>query len=293
MDYLNDTYAIIDGTLLSYSGDASVLNLFGHLGDIELVRIGDGAFMSNSELTKIVIPDGVKSIGAQAFNGCSGLKSLTIPSTVTEIGALAFCSIGLAEIRIRGLKLTSSEYSKLKNESMPVIGSTFAAYRVPDIGIVQVIPDRSRAKAASYLPPGTVSLLRSRRLPSKTEGDHPGDKYAGIFFGSMDNARYEYDGVRRIISEKVPCSGKRSRTVSILGRQVKAKSYICSPDGVHYRDKPDDLRLQLAGSPQTFCPADCPFCIATGTKEHSRLDIVRETRAEKIQGILHESDKRL
>lgn len=45
--------------------------------------------------TKVVIPEGVTSIGNYAFCGCSGLTSITIPDKVTSIGEYAFfnCSV--------------------------------------------------------------------------------------------------------------------------------------------------------------------------------------------------------
>ena len=52
-----------------------------------------------TEITKIVVPDGVKSIGQYAFNRCEGLTSITLPSTLTSIGTNAFsCGIGLSEV---------------------------------------------------------------------------------------------------------------------------------------------------------------------------------------------------
>ena len=41
-------------------------------------------------IEKVVICDGVTSIGARAFNNCRQLISITIPHTVTEIGEAAF-----------------------------------------------------------------------------------------------------------------------------------------------------------------------------------------------------------
>ena len=54
-----------------------------------------------TEITDLVIPDGVTSIGNYAFDYCSGLTSITIPNSVTSIGESTFsgCS-GLTSITI-------------------------------------------------------------------------------------------------------------------------------------------------------------------------------------------------
>lgn len=49
-----------------------------------VVTIGDGAF-SGCEITSIEIPESVKFIGKEAFHNCSNLESIRIPSGVTEI----------------------------------------------------------------------------------------------------------------------------------------------------------------------------------------------------------------
>lgn len=51
-----------------------------------VTSIGNYAFTEFSEITSIKIPNSVKSIGNNAFSGCSSLQSLDIPAEVAEIG---------------------------------------------------------------------------------------------------------------------------------------------------------------------------------------------------------------
>ena len=66
-----------------------------------VTSIGESAFKSCNNLTKITIPISVTSIGNNAFHDCNGLTSLSIPNSVTSIGIGAFwnCS-GLTSVTI-------------------------------------------------------------------------------------------------------------------------------------------------------------------------------------------------
>ena len=66
-----------------------------------VTSIGDCAFSECSGLLSITIHDGVTSIGKSAFYNCSSLPSITIPESVTSIGDAAFESCnGLFSITI-------------------------------------------------------------------------------------------------------------------------------------------------------------------------------------------------
>ena len=56
-------------------------------------------YLNGEEVTNLVIPDGITSIGSWAFYGCSGLTSVAIPNSVTSIGVAAFSGCnGLTEV---------------------------------------------------------------------------------------------------------------------------------------------------------------------------------------------------
>ncbi len=60
-----------------------------------------------TDIVKVIIEEGVTSIGYRAFSWCSGLTSVTIPNSVTSIGIEAFCGCsGLTSITI-GNSVTS------------------------------------------------------------------------------------------------------------------------------------------------------------------------------------------
>ena len=52
--------------------------------------IGSSAFEDCTGLTSLILNEGLLSVGGSAFEGCTGLKSLTIPSTVNTIKMNAF-----------------------------------------------------------------------------------------------------------------------------------------------------------------------------------------------------------
>ena len=77
-----------------------------------ITSIGNNVFPGCSGLTSVAIPNSVTSIGSSAFSGCSGLTSVTIPNSVTSIGRSAFhgCS-GLTSVTIPNSVTSIGDYA--------------------------------------------------------------------------------------------------------------------------------------------------------------------------------------
>ena len=77
--------------LIGYVGDQTELTLPATYNG-QAYDIYHYAFYNKSALTKVVLPEGITSIGNYAFNGCTSLADISIPDSVTSIGFNAFSS---------------------------------------------------------------------------------------------------------------------------------------------------------------------------------------------------------
>ena len=86
------SFVIENGELLKYEGnDSKVVIPNG------VTSIGDNAFSDCSKLESIVIPDSVTSIGWSAFSHCEQLKTVNLPNSLTSIGQFAFYDCQMLE----------------------------------------------------------------------------------------------------------------------------------------------------------------------------------------------------
>lgn len=82
------TYTVQDnGTVMitKYNGSAKELVIPDVLGGKRVTKIGKESFYACSDLTTVVIPEGVTTIEYDAFSYCSKLASVTIPDSVASV----------------------------------------------------------------------------------------------------------------------------------------------------------------------------------------------------------------
>lgn len=103
-----------------------------------VVLIGHGAFQYCNKLKKVIIGNGLKTIGRRAFYSCCGLESIKIPGNVKEIGRQSFsCCKKLKDVKIEnGIEYIGIEafFRCVALENIKIPGSIksigFEAFRV-------------------------------------------------------------------------------------------------------------------------------------------------------------------
>lgn len=114
--YLDESYAIMDKTLLSYSGKMPVLSLPGRLGDIDVDSVGEEAFYGSKTLQAIAIPLQYALIGSCAFAKSAALTNVVLSAKTTlnrpkqHTERIFYNCEKLSSVTLVGLKLSNEQY---------------------------------------------------------------------------------------------------------------------------------------------------------------------------------------
>ena len=79
------------GENVTYTLDSEGTLTISGTGEMEEYAYDESPFFENYDIKKVIIENGVTSIGENAFRGCETLTDITIPDSVTSIGGSAFC----------------------------------------------------------------------------------------------------------------------------------------------------------------------------------------------------------
>lgn len=84
---INSKYNVI---VTGYQGSSNAVVIPGAIESYPTTIVASSTFYNCSNLTSIIIPTSITSIGGYAFEGCSSLTNIVIPISVTNIGEQAF-----------------------------------------------------------------------------------------------------------------------------------------------------------------------------------------------------------
>ena len=86
LDKDTDTYTVTG--IGKFSGEA--LEIPAEYNEKAVTAIGDHAFMANTKIKSVSLPDSITNIGEWAFCDCENLSNITLPNGIERIGADAF-----------------------------------------------------------------------------------------------------------------------------------------------------------------------------------------------------------
>ena len=116
--YFNEyEYIVLDDSSIAvtgYTGSGDTVEIPAQIEGKPVEKIAAEAFIANTGIKNIVIPNGVLSIEDNAFSQCTSLLSVTIPQSITSISPLAF--EGCDKLVIHGITGSYAEnYAKDNN----------------------------------------------------------------------------------------------------------------------------------------------------------------------------------
>ena len=87
-------------TITGYTGPGGAVDIPTTFAGYIVTSLGAGAFISNTIVTSVTIPNSVTNIAARSFYRCGSLTNITIPNNVISIGDGAFGETKLESVHI-------------------------------------------------------------------------------------------------------------------------------------------------------------------------------------------------
>ena len=89
---------LADGTLVITGGDGdpACLEIPVEISGKRVTEIGGDAFRGRAALERVVLPDGLKAVGARAFADCPSLREAVLPASLERVEPLAFFRTALS-----------------------------------------------------------------------------------------------------------------------------------------------------------------------------------------------------
>ena len=162
----DNTVSVAHGPSINcYSGDLQIPATVTHDGTVyQVTGINSSAFrgignQSNGNLTSVVIPESVTSIGNAAFMFCTSLTNIVVPNSVTTIGYQAFQGCGQLESVTLGSGLTSISF--LVFDECTALNSIICHAATPPSIFDITFTSQNYSNATLYVPKASKSAYES------------------------------------------------------------------------------------------------------------------------------------
>lgn len=175
-DKNNLTTSTIPNTINGMTVTSIEGNSYWYYNNYEEI-IDSGAFESCSKLTKVIIPNTVRSMDSSAFSNCLNLTNIVIPSSVNKIyrGAFSGCvSLTSVEIPYSVTDIEAGAFSGCKNLTIYGVKNSSAenyanSNNIPFVDINNIeIQDISFEKSSTAIVKGDSKILTTIITPPPT-----------------------------------------------------------------------------------------------------------------------------
>jgi len=108
-----DDFDIIDGVIIEYLGEGGDVVVPSIDADGNPVtHIDSRAFRQNTDVTSVIICEGIETMGSEVFEHCENLSEVSLPYSLTETGYSVFRNCNLYSLVIPGnLKVINSDFN--------------------------------------------------------------------------------------------------------------------------------------------------------------------------------------
>ena len=95
--------------LTSYTGDRETVKIPDEYNGLPVSKIGERAFIGNTTVKNVIIPEGVITVQPLAFWNCTSLQTVSIPNSVANIDGLSF--MGCSSLRSLTVKKDNTRFT--------------------------------------------------------------------------------------------------------------------------------------------------------------------------------------
>lgn len=215
--------------ITGYIGKASVVRVPKAIGELPVTVIGADAFRDCSFLTKIILPDGIKSIGDYSFCNC-GLTEFTFNDRVTKIGRHAFYNCrGLKTLYLPGMirdigdgafkncEEINRVYIKASTEQLLSLKYTLGSLSQNVWVHIEYSLENKKEKAILVFPKDAVYYAYyTTRLNDKTTFGIGNQYHYCVGNGVIDYARYDslFLGAKNELEQEILCEIALNRVMA-------------------------------------------------------------------------------